>query len=100
MLFTGWCFSSDSALILRPSGPSELAGSAQHSCRSCTPRTQNRDCSAIARSCKRRLCQGNIFSPARATRVNETLERRLAVIMHRAWVDGTECRWTREVAAA
>jgi transposase len=28
------------------------------------------------------------------------LARRLAVIMHRAWVDGTEFRWTREVAAA
>ena len=26
--------------------------------------------------------------------------RRLAVIMHRIWVDGTEFRWTREVAAA
>ena len=30
------------------------------------------------------------------------LPRRLAVIMHRIWVDGTEFRWTREqvVAAA
>jgi transposase len=28
------------------------------------------------------------------------LARRLAVIMHRMWVDGTEFRWTREVAAA
>jgi transposase len=28
------------------------------------------------------------------------LARRLAVIMHRIWVDGTECRWTRDVAAA
>jgi transposase len=28
------------------------------------------------------------------------LARRLAVIMHRIWVDGTEFRWTREVAAA
>ena len=26
--------------------------------------------------------------------------RRLAVIMHRIWVDGTEFRWTREQAAA
>lgn len=25
---------------------------------------------------------------------------RLAVIMHRIWVDGTEFRWTREIAAA
>jgi hypothetical protein len=24
----------------------------------------------------------------------------VAVIMHRIWVDGTEFRWTREVAAA
>jgi transposase len=28
------------------------------------------------------------------------LARRLVVIMHRIWVDGTEFRWTREVAAA
>src|SRR5213592_1471594 len=28
------------------------------------------------------------------------LARRLAVIMHRMWVDGTEFRWTREVATA
>ena len=28
------------------------------------------------------------------------LARRMAVIMHRIWVDGTEFRWTREVAAA
>jgi transposase len=28
------------------------------------------------------------------------LARRLAVIMHRLWVDGTEFRWTREVATA
>jgi len=28
------------------------------------------------------------------------LARRLAVIMHRVWVDGTEFRWTREAAAA
>ena len=26
------------------------------------------------------------------------LARRLAVIMHRIWVDGTEFRWTRELA--
>ena len=28
------------------------------------------------------------------------LARRLAVIMHRIWIDGAEFRWTREVAAA
>ena len=28
------------------------------------------------------------------------LARRLAVIMHRIWVDGTEFRWTREAVAA
>jgi hypothetical protein len=28
------------------------------------------------------------------------LARRLAVIMHRIWVDGTEFFWTREAAAA
>ena len=28
------------------------------------------------------------------------LARRLAVIMHRIWTDGTEFRWTRQEAAA
>ena len=28
------------------------------------------------------------------------LARRLAVVLHRIWVDGTEFRWTREAAAA
>ena len=28
------------------------------------------------------------------------LARRLAVIMHRIWVDGTEFQWTREQAVA
>jgi hypothetical protein len=28
------------------------------------------------------------------------LARRLAVIMHRIWVDGTEFRWTRQEASA
>ena len=28
------------------------------------------------------------------------LARRLAVIMHRMWADGTEFRWTREAVAA
>jgi len=28
------------------------------------------------------------------------LARRLVVIMHRIWVDGTEFRWTREATAA
>ena len=28
------------------------------------------------------------------------LARRLAVILHRIWVDGTVFRWTREVVAA
>ncbi len=28
------------------------------------------------------------------------LARRLAVIMHRMWVDGTEFRWAREQATA
>ena len=28
------------------------------------------------------------------------LARRLAVIMHRIWVDGTEFRWTKQEAAA
>jgi transposase len=33
-------------------------------------------------------------------KANVALARRLAVIMHRMWVDGTEFRWTREVVAA
>ena len=28
------------------------------------------------------------------------LARRLAVILHRIWVDGTEFRWTRDILAA
>jgi hypothetical protein len=28
------------------------------------------------------------------------LARRLAVLLHRIWVDGTEFRWTRKTAAA
>jgi transposase len=28
------------------------------------------------------------------------LARRLAVILHRIWADGTEFRWTRETAVA
>jgi transposase len=30
----------------------------------------------------------------------EALARRLAVILHRVWIDGTEFRWTREQASA
>ena len=33
-------------------------------------------------------------------RATVALARRLAVILHRIWVDGTEFRWTRETAAA
>ena len=33
-------------------------------------------------------------------RATVALARRLAVIMHRIWVDGTEFRWTREVVSA
>jgi transposase len=33
-------------------------------------------------------------------RATVALARRLAVIMHRIWVDGTEFRWTREVVVA
>jgi hypothetical protein len=35
-----------------------------------------------------------------AKRAIVAVARRLAVIMHRMWVDGTEFRWTREEAAA
>jgi hypothetical protein len=36
----------------------------------------------------------------RTTKAPKAPQTRLAVIMHRIWVDGTEFRWTREVAAA
>ena len=36
----------------------------------------------------------------RGMKVIVALARRLAVIMHRIWVDGTEFRWTREAVAA
>ena len=36
----------------------------------------------------------------RDEKVIVALARRLAVIMHRIWVDGTEFRWTREQATA
>ena len=32
--------------------------------------------------------------------IGRVLARRLAVIMHRIWVDGTEFQWTREAAMA
>jgi hypothetical protein len=38
--------------------------------------------------------------PRGPARPDVALARRLAVIMHRVWVDGTEFRWTREVAVA
>jgi hypothetical protein len=40
-------------------------------------------------SCRERQSLGTIVA----------LARRLAVIMHRIWVDGTEFRWTREAVA-
>jgi transposase len=36
----------------------------------------------------------------RNEKVDRRLGARLAVIMHRIWVDGTEFRWTREAALA
>ena len=33
-------------------------------------------------------------------RAKVALARKLPVIMHRIWVDGTEVRWTREIVAA
>jgi transposase len=36
---------------------------------------------------------------ARDEKAIVALARRLAVIMHRIWIDGTEFRWTREQAA-
>jgi predicted NBD/HSP70 family sugar kinase len=35
-----------------------------------------------------------------ALAIERPVARRMAVIMHRMWVDGTEFRWTREEAAA
>jgi len=39
-------------------------------------------------------------SKAIAVENDLALARRLAVIMHRIWTDGTEFRWTRQPAAA
>jgi hypothetical protein len=36
----------------------------------------------------------------RFKRIGLEAGRRLAVIMHRIWTDGSEFRWTREAAAA
>ena len=41
-----------------------------------------------------------IARPRGLTKAIVALAPRLAVIMHRIWVDGTEFRWTREVATA
>jgi hypothetical protein len=41
-----------------------------------------------------------ILQPISVPMTALALARRLAVIMHRIWVDGTEFRWTRELAAA
>jgi transposase len=40
------------------------------------------------------------LAPNSAIHFSRALARRLAVIMHRIWVDGAEFRWTREGAAA
>ncbi len=39
-------------------------------------------------------------APRRVKKAIVAPARRLAVIMHRIWVDRTEFRWTREVVAA
>ena len=44
------------------------------------------------------LAQGLGDEDRQASRL--ALARRLAVIMHRVWVDGTAFRWTREIAPA
>jgi hypothetical protein len=50
------------------------------------------------------MAQGLGDANRQAPRVEEggvvALARRLAVIMHRIWVDGTEFRWTPEQAVA
>ena len=40
------------------------------------------------------------FFPRRLKKAIVALARRLAVIMHRIWVDGTVFRWTKEAAPA
>jgi hypothetical protein len=45
--------------------------------------------------------RGGVWAdPFQDTAAIVALARRLAVIMRRIWVDGTEFRWTREVTAA
>ena len=41
-----------------------------------------------------------LFEAAPGSNDPHAVARRLAVILHRMWVDGTEFRWTREEAAA
>ena len=43
---------------------------------------------------------GDADRKARMKKAIVALARRLAVILHRIWVDGTEFRWTREAVAA
>jgi len=60
---------------------------------------------AVLRALRRRSAwlKARAMQIARRRWVKEAivaLAHRLAVIMHRIWVDGTEFRWTREQAAA
>src|SRR5882762_6056586 len=57
----------------------------------------------LVRSAKWSWLKAWAMKIARHHRLNKAivaLARRLAVIMHRIWVDGTEFRWTRDVVAA
>jgi len=42
----------------------------------------------------------NVAKHRGSKRAKVAVARRLAVIMHRMWVDGSEFRWTRESEAA
>ena len=63
----------------------------------------NKDILALADHDAKRLLKAWGLKIARhrgMKRAIVAVARRLAVIMHRMWVDGTEFRWTREEATA
>ncbi len=50
----------------------------------------------VAKWCWLKAWAMNIAKRHGSKKAKVALARRLAVVMHRIWVDGTEFRWTRE----
>jgi hypothetical protein len=46
------------------------------------------------------LAQGLGHGHCQARRAKIAVARKLAVVLHRMWCDGTEFRWSKEAAAA